>query len=1157
MHTYIPGTARARRVLGAQGNFFFMGALAITVTLAVLSANPAAAGSFAPALSQPQYETTYTNKPVKSRLGQLTQTDPSLLGRTDSTPINVMVKLDYDALASYEGNIPGYAATSPKKTGKKLKQNQTAVNAYVGYIVGYESKVLDAVKGRVPEAKIGRSFRSVYGGIAMTLPANKIGDLLSVNGVVAVQEDALEQPLTDVTPAFLGADQVWPSLGGSTKAGEGVIVGVLDTGIWPEHPSFVDHGLAPPPGGPFACQFGVGGDAPFSCNNKLVGAYAFLNTYTTFIGALPGENCIGSTCSARDAGGHGTHTSSTAAGGPVDHATLLGVDRGHISGMAPGAHVIMYRVCLDQGCFQSDSVAAVDQAINDGVDIINFSISGGASAYTDPVEGAFFDAYAAGTLVNASAGNSGPSSGTSDHAGPWTNTVGASTSNRHFFSTLHLTSTNGPTLDVPGVTVTAGTLTPTDVVLANATATDPNRLCLEPAPAGTYTGKVVICRRGTNARIDKGYNVLQGGAAGMILYNTANQDLESDNHWLSAIHINGPSTGTTGNSAKVLAFLAANTGVKATWVGGTATPVRGDVMAAFSSRGPVGDFIKPDVTAPGVQILAGMTPQYHPTTSSGAPFVTPGPQGQLYQAIAGTSMSSPHSAGVAALIKALHPDWTPGQIKSALMTSSVQDTLKEDGVTPATPFDRGAGAIRANRAASPTVTFDVDPTDYLASASDPLGRINLNLPSVNALTLPGQITTFRTMRNVTSVDHSLEVSVQAPPGVQIIVAATPKGSKPASVSDKSMAVIAGQETTFQVTIKAPTVADGQYFGQITLDPKKKGYNSVVIPVAFNKRQGQVTLTHDCTPTTFATTSHTDCTVRAENFVGTDASVNIEVDASAGLEYSNVSAPATQANKSTIVWSGTLVATTPPDISIGPGPSPFGYLPLSAFGIPPIAGVGDDTLTNFDVPAFLYGGEVYTRVGVASNGYLVIGGGSGADNTINNQNLPDPTRPNNVIAAFWTDLNPAAAGAIRIATLTDGSDTWIVVDWQGVREFSTAGNLHSFEIWIGINGDTHPAEDVSIAYGPNTGSGDNGRLTVGAENKVGNRGGNIYFNGTGTLPVNGTQLRVTSSPPVAGGNVTFTYDASAKKAGSYSTTANLTSNLTPGTTQDVVPLTVTP
>ena len=180
--------------------------------------------------------------------------------------------------------------------------------------------------------------------------------------------------------------------------------------------------------------------------------------------AVPGENCNNATdvCSARDADGHGTHTSSTAVGGPVANATLLGVNRGAVSGMAPGAHLIMYRVCLRLGCFGSDSVSAVDQAITDGVDVLNFSISGGVSAYTDPVELAFLEAYEAGILVNASAGNDGPGVGTANHAGPWTNTVAASTSNRHFFSTLRLTATGGDTLDIAGgVTVTQGISTPT------------------------------------------------------------------------------------------------------------------------------------------------------------------------------------------------------------------------------------------------------------------------------------------------------------------------------------------------------------------------------------------------------------------------------------------------------------------------------------------------------------------------------------------------------------------------------------------------------------------------------------------------------------------------------------------------------------------------
>lgn len=199
-----------------------------------------------------------------------------------------------------------------------------------------------------------------------------------------------------------------------------------------------------------------------------------------------------------------------------------------------------------------------------------------------------------------------------------------------------------------------------------------------------------------------------------------------------------------------------------------------------------------------------------------------------------------------------------------------------------------------------------------------------------------------------------------------------------------------------------------------------------------------------------------------------------------------------------------------DVTIAPGSSPAGgYLPLSGFGVPPVAGVGDDTITNFITPAYTFAGETYTQIGFASNGYAVVGPTTAADNSIANQNFPNLAPPNNVLAPFWTDLNPAAAGALRIATLTDGSDTWIVLDWEAVREFSTA-NSNSFQIWIGINGDANPAEDISYAYGTIQGNGDGGFLTVGAENKNGTRGQNYYYNGTGTLPANGTQLRVTTT-----------------------------------------------
>lgn len=193
------------------------------------------------------------------------------------------------------------------------------------------------------------------------------------------------------------------------------------------------------------------------------------------------------------------------------------------------------------------------------------------------------------------------------------------------------------------------------------------------------------------------------------------------------------------------------------------------------------------------------------------------------------------------------------------------------------------------------------------------------------------------------------------------------------------------------------------------------------------------------------------------------------------------------------------------ITIAPG-TLFGYIPLSAFGIAPIAGMGDETITNFTVPAFSFGGQTYTSLGVASNGYAIVGGGTGVQ--FLNLALPNPAAPRNILAPFWTDLDPSAGGAIRIATLTDGLDEWIVIDWDQVANFANSSARNSFEIWIGINGDANPGEDITFTYGAVT-SGAGGLLTVGAQDATGTVGATYYFNGAGTLPTNGTELRVTA------------------------------------------------
>lgn len=193
----------------------------------------------------------------------------------------------------------------------------------------------------------------------------------------------------------------------------------------------------------------------------------------------------------------------------------------------------------------------------------------------------------------------------------------------------------------------------------------------------------------------------------------------------------------------------------------------------------------------------------------------------------------------------------------------------------------------------------------------------------------------------------------------------------------------------------------------------------------------------------------------------------------------------------------------PSISIEPGASPAGgYLPLSLFGITPTAGMGDESIINFTTPSFVFGGETWNSVGISSNGYLKVGGATSADNSFANTALPDASSPKNILAPFWTDLDFALGGTFRIATLTDGVSTWLVSDWDGVNSFGSA-DVYSFQIWMGING----VEDITFTYGALGALPAN--LTVGAQDASGTVGDTWYYNGTGTAPYEGLELRVTS------------------------------------------------
>jgi subtilisin family serine protease len=1120
-----PRSGARRR--GALGLVAVLGALALIVaTLPAAVAAPKTAGG-RELKAKPLTATTRVTG-AKSASGKLAKTDRSLLGLKSSQPVNVVVKLDYDSLAGYRGGVKGYAATSPSVTRRKLNTRDANVRRYAGYVAGVEGSFKRALQARVPGARTGRSLRTVYGGVAVKVAGNRIADLLRIPGVAAVQKDELQKPLTDASPAFIGAPTIYGQLGQTDRdAGKGVIVGVLDTGAWPEHPSYVDHGNlpAPPPkadGTARTCDFGdnplTPANDPFVCQDKLISGEPFLDTYNRIFDDEFYPD------SARDSDGHGTHTSTTAAGGPVAHADPLGIDRGAIHGIAPGAHVAVYKVCGTQGCFPSDSAAAVAQAILDGVRAINFSISGGTDPYTDTVELAFLDAYAAGILVSASAGNDGPDAGTVNHNSPWVQTVAASTQRRTFRSTVTLDG-GGATLQVSGASITSGIATPAPVVKASDPPySDP--LCLTPAPPGTFTGKVVACERGPG-RVLKGFNVRAGGAVGMILYNSFPFDLFTDNHWIPTVHLEKP------EADQLLAFLDDHPGTTASWPQGARTTWQGDRVTFFSSRGPGTDWIKPDITAPGNHILAGHTP---------APRDDPvlGPPGNLFQAISGTSMSSPHAAGSAALVAALHPNWTPGQIKSALMTTAkTAGVTKSDGTTPADPFDVGGGRVDLNVAGNPGLTFDESAGDYAAAAVDVLGRIDLNTPSVNAPTMPGEVSTSRVARNVSGRTLTYRVSTDDPAGTEI------------AVTPSSFTLAAGATIRLRIRISAPNAAPGQYFGRINLD--RRGGSDLHLPVAFNRTQGPVSLNQTCDPTTIPLeTGRSTCEVTVQNNSLQDTSVVSRSRLTSNLRLTAVNG-AFQASPREAVATANLAGRELASPTIAPGASPAGYVPLDAFGITPIA-IGDEEAINFSgfAAPFRFADEDFTSIGVTSNGYSVAGGVSVAGQIVccPPQSLPDPALPNSVLAPFWTDLDGTGAPGIFAAELTDGVSTWLVIEWR-VNVFGT-NSLRVFQHWLGEGG----AEDISFVYNPEAlpaappaGFG----LTVGAENQEGSAGDQIAPTFPETPPTG--DLRVTSTPGTPGETLTYSFELKGVARGVGEVRTSMTTPIVRGTTQDFDQITV--
>jgi subtilisin family serine protease len=735
-----------------------------------------------------------------------------------------IVQMKLAPAAAYRGDISGYNATAPGQ-GQKIDPLAPDTVRYVGYLKGKHDEALQKVGGG---AKI-HDYTISFNGFAAKLTAKQAASLATQKDVLAVTPDELVNQDTSSTPHFLGLDAaggIWEQLGGPTGtrtrsgAGENIVIGVIDSGIWPTSRSFSDRDAngrliyAPFAGGHGRCEDSSpdGSWNETNCNKKLIWARHFDAAWggdAALLAQRPWEFA-----SPRDYNGHGTHTSSTAGGNNGVPTTGPAAGFGPTSGMAPRARVAMYKALYSTqdastaSGFTSDLVAAIDQAVADGVDVINYSISGTTTNFLDPVQVSFLFAADAGVFVSASAGNNGPTTGTVAHPGPWLTTVAAGTHNRNGRGSVTLG--NGATYFGASVAAAVGPAPfirstdaglpgadPTAVQLCFAAVDNGGTPVLDPAK---ITGKIVLCDRGVNARVNKSLAVSEAGGIGMVLANTSPNSLNADFHFVPTVHV-----ADTDRAALIAYAATVNPTARINQSTLTFTDPA-PFTASFSSRGPLtaggGDLLKPDVIAPGQDILASVAP--------------PGNHGLDFNLYSGTSMSAPHVAGVAALLMQLHPNWSPMMIKSALMTSGYD--VIDTGISDATRiFRQGAGHIKPNSAADPGLVYnnsfndwlaflcgttngvDPDTCTALANAGYSLDPSDLNVASIAIGDLAGVQTVTRKVTNVGT-------------SAATYTASTTLTGITANVSPNSLSLSPGQTGTFTVTFTRTTAPLNAYVG---------------------------------------------------------------------------------------------------------------------------------------------------------------------------------------------------------------------------------------------------------------------------------------------------------------------------------------------------------
>lgn len=760
---------------------------------------------------------------------------------------------------SGKGGSPRARASTPR----------SATLAYMDELVAQHDDLLSSLFTSSSYKKL-YSYSHVLNGFAVQLTSKQADALRNSRGVQRLERDWRVEKLTTHTPDFLGLSTgAWPRDGGPSNAGEGVVIGIIDTGIDPTHPSFSEKGFTYPPLEGFHGKCEESGDYQgFSCNGKIIAAQHFAAAAQA-AGAFNSSNDF---ASPLDGDGHGSHTASIAAG---NHGVFVssndGFFFGEASGMAPRARISVYKALYRQfGGFMSDVVAAIDQAAKDGVDVLSLSVGPSSPsssthvAYLNAFDVALLSAVKAGVFVVQAAGNGGPYPRTMASFSPWIMSVAAGLDDRSYANWIYLG--NGAKLAGQGLApATPGdqmyNLVLAEDVLSNNTGFSFNPSnCQQPGALNRtlIQGKILLCTysfsfiygASTVKRVsDTAKNL---SAIGFVLL--AKTDLPGNKFNPIPLAMPGIVITDVQDSLSLLDYYNTSNGGSDAWarIGNGMNPTfqgTAPQVALYSSRGPGvkdytlqdSDILKPNILGPGSLIWGAWSP---------IGIDEPDFQGQHFAMISGTSMATPHIAGIAALIRQAHPDWSPAAIASAMMTTaSVTDNKGEPllaqhysssggvDLNPATPFDVGSGAINATAALDPGLVFDAEYEDYISflcsvtqmdqtqvlnvtgsGCAKGISAADLNMPSITLSNLVAPRTVTRTVTNVAGTAENYTLSFVEPAGISM------------EASPQSIPVEAGRSAVFSVSFKVSAPITGEYsFGSLLLSSDKG--HLVRIPLA--------------------------------------------------------------------------------------------------------------------------------------------------------------------------------------------------------------------------------------------------------------------------------------------------------------------------------------